>query len=131
MHRGSCLCQSVIYEIDGDIGQSIMCHCQNCRKANGSAFAVNASIKSADFRLLKGAESVKEYSSSAGVYRVFCGTCGAPIYSKRDYDPEHYRLRVGTLDTPLPLAPNMHIFAGSKAEWDQITDGLAQYAERP
>lgn len=125
------MCGAVAYQIHGDISEVGIYHCQRCRKANGSAYAVNASIKRADFQLLKGETSLKEFSSSAGVKRVFCGECGAPIYSKRDTDPAHYRLRLGTLDTPLRHGPSLHVFTASKAEWDVICDGLPQYAERP
>lgn len=131
MHSGSCLCGAVQYRINGAIGEVVMCHCQRCRKANGSDHAVNAPIQRADFQLIQGESSLRAYSSSAGVYRVFCGNCGAPLYSKRDADPVHYRLRLGTLDTPLDQRPSMHIFVASKAEWEQIADDLPQYAERP
>lgn len=131
MYSGTCLCGAVAYQIHGDIGEVVICHCQRCRKANGSAYAVNAPINRADFQLLKGETSLKEFSSSPGVNRVFCGNCGAPIYSKRDNDSSHYRLRLGTLDTPLNHGPSLHVFAASKAEWDLICDGLPQYAERP
>ena len=45
--------------------------------------------------------------------------------------PETYRLRLGTLDTPLEHKPTMHIFTAYKAEWESIADDLPQYAERP
>ncbi|MCV9897564.1 UNVERIFIED_CONTAM: GFA family protein, partial [Cronobacter sakazakii] len=50
VYQGSCLCQGIRYEIKGDIGDIIQCHCQRCRKSNGTAFATNAPINSADFR---------------------------------------------------------------------------------
>jgi len=78
----------------------------------------------------KGEHLVKKFAV-AGVYRWFCGECGSPLISSRDAQPELYRLRIGTLDTPLQQKPSMHIFAASKAEWDCITDDLPQYTERP
>jgi hypothetical protein len=53
--------------------------------------------------------------------------CGSPIISIKTDTPEYYRLRIGTLDTPLQQKPSMHIFAASKAEWDCIADDLPQY----
>jgi hypothetical protein len=113
----------VVYQIHAEMGKVVICHCQPCRKANGSAYAVNAPIKRADFKLLKGEISLKEFSSSSGVNRVFCGDCGALIYSKRDNDSMHYRLRLGTLDTPLSHGPSLHVCVASKAEWKMICDG--------
>jgi hypothetical protein len=65
------------------------------------------------------------------VYRVFCGRCGSPLFSKRDAMPELLRLRLGTLDTPVTAKPTAHIFVAEKAEWYDICDDLPQYAERP
>ena len=72
-----------------------------------------------------------EAASSAGTQRCFCGHCGSPVISIKAETPDFYRLRIGTLDTPLAQRPVCHIFTASKAEWEQIADDLPQYAERP
>ncbi len=106
---GSCLCGAVTYQIDGPIGDIIQCHCQKCRKANGTAYATNAPIAKADFKLTSGQDVVKKYASSAGTERCFCGNCGSPLISIKAETPEFYRLRIGTLDTPLQQKPTQHI----------------------
>lgn len=128
---GSCLCGAVTYQIDGPIGDIIQCHCQKCRKANGTAYATNAPIAKADFKLTSGQDVVKKYASSTCTERCFCGNCGSPLVSIKAETPEFYRLRIGTLDTPLQQKPTQHIFVASQAEWDNICDALPQYAERP
>ncbi|MEK9802694.1 MAG: GFA family protein [Curvibacter sp.] len=132
MYQGSCLCGAVKYEIHGELSAAAYCHCGRCRKANGSVFAANATVREDAFRLLQGAETLKTYSTSAGVHRVFCGQCGAPVYSKRDSGPGFLRLRLGLLDTPLAQGqgPQRHIFVGSKAGWYEIHDELPQHDER-
>ena len=45
--------------------------------------------------------------------------------------PEVMRLRIGTLSTPLTARPSAHIFATSKAEWEEICDDIPQYETRP
>lgn len=92
---GSCLCGAVTYQIDGPIGDIIQCHCQKCRKANGTAYATNAPIAKADFKLTSGQDVVKKYASSAGTERCFCGNCGSPLISIKAETPEFYRLRIG------------------------------------
>ena len=131
IYRGSCLCQGIQYEVHGAIGDLVECHCQRCRKANGSAYAVNAPIRVADFKIVQGEHLLKKYQSTATTQRCFCSECGSPIISVKAETPDLYRLRIGTLDTPLQQKPIMHIFAASKAEWDDICDALPQYAERP
>jgi len=131
IHRGSCLCGGVRYEYAGGFDLFTLCHCMQCRKAQGSAYAAVLPIAAADFRLLQGEALLKAYSSSHGKERVFCSNCGSPLFSRLLARPELLRLRAGTLDTPLPVRPQAHIFAASKAEWDDILDGVPQYAERP
>lgn len=131
MHQGSCLCGAVQYEISGALGPIVFCHCRQCRKSQGSAFAVNAPVQASQFRLLAGGEVLTEYESSPGKKRVFCKICGSPILSKRDSAPDVLRLRIGGLDGEISERPTAHIFAASNAAWFEITDTLPQHAERP
>lgn len=130
-YAGSCLCGALRYEVRGEIGDVVQCHCQRCRKANGTAFATNAPIKKTDFHIVQGEQFLKAYQSTETTQRCFCSECGSPIMSIKTDTPEYYRLRLGTLDTTLTQKPTMHIFVDSKAEWDSIQDGLPQYSERP
>lgn len=131
MHAGSCLCGKVRYEVRGNFGQGFYCHCSRCRKASGSAFAANVLAAAADFVVVSGKESLKDFGTAEGVHRFFCGNCGSPIISRRDSLPDVVRVRMGTLDTPLAQGPGSHIFVGSKAAWHEIHDGLPQHADRP
>lgn len=130
MLKGSCLCGAVRYQYHAEITEVMACHCLECRKAHGTPFATNAPILVEHFELLTGQDALKSYESSAGKYRVFCHYCGSPIYSRLDKLPNVLRLRVGTLETPLPLpreGVDCHIFVGDKANWWQINDGAPQY----
>lgn len=129
-HEGSCLCGAIAYAVDGEIGDPVLCHCSDCRKATGSAYAANAPVAAAGFRLLRGTQSLREYESSPGKLRAFCCGCGTPLYVRWPDDPTLLRLRLGTLDTPLGKKPVAHIFASSRADWDVISDGLPQYDGR-
>ncbi|MDD2841396.1 MAG: GFA family protein [Tolumonas sp.] len=131
MLKGSCLCNAIQYEIQGELGPTMMCHCSKCRKANGSAYAINAAVKTDQFHFIKGQELVSEFESSPGVFRSFCKQCGSPLLSRRPSQPDIVRLRIGTLDTPVDVKPLAHIFVGSKASWDEIHDDIPQYDERP
>ena len=131
MHKGSCLCGAVKYQVQGDLGAIVLCHCSRCRKANGSAFASNAPIDSKDLVVVEGAESLKSFRTEAGVHRMFCQSCGSPIFSWRENNPEVVRIRIGTLDTPIAAKPSAHIFMGSKAEWENICDDLPRHHGMP
>ena len=131
MHRGSCLCGAVTYEVSGEFGEGYFCHCQRCRKATGSAFASNAKIRPEQFRLLTGHDVLKGFHhAETGLTRKFCGECGSPIVSERVV-PHVMVVRLGSLDTPLDWKPVGHIFVSSKAQWDHIHDDFPQYDDRP
>ncbi len=130
MYKGSCLCGTVKYEVRGNLGAAIYCHCSLCRKATATAFATNAPVAASDFVVIEGESALKAFDSSPGVHRLFCSNCGSPIISRRDSMPDVVRLRLGTLDTPLPAPSIAHYFVASKAEWYEIHDDLPQFAER-
>jgi hypothetical protein len=126
MLKGSCLCGGVRYEINSELAVVTNCHCSLCRKTSGSAFASGATIAAASFRFVAGKELIKEWESSPGYHRMFCGRCGSPILKRKDNDPEHLRFRPGTLDSDPGVKMSKHIHVGSKAPWVEITDGLPQ-----
>jgi hypothetical protein len=130
MIEGSCLCGGIRYQYDGEIEGISICHCSQCRKAQGSAFAAVSPVAAARFKILAGAELLKEFRSSPDKVRVFCATCGSPIFSAKDDAPEVRRLRLGTVDTPFTCASAFHIFTASKASWWDCDDGLPSFAER-
>ena len=128
---GSCLCGSVRFAITGRIGPVAYCHCSQCRKANGTAFAANATVRQTGIAFLSGRDRVTEYESSPGKYRAFCARCGSPIYSRTTADAEHLRVRLGTLDEDPGRRSLAHCWVSAKAPWFDITDGLPQFPAGP
>ena len=124
---GGCLCGAVRYRLDGPLGPVVMCHCLQCRKSQGGAFALVAPVRAEHFVLLAGADALRGYESSPGKWRSFCGRCGSPIHSRREALPQALRLRVGTLDPPHGAPPTAHIHVASNAAWWTIHDELPQY----
>lgn len=129
MYKGSCLCGAIAYEISGELGPIICCHCVRCRKANGSAFASVSPVPSVNFHWLKGEDLLHSFSVE-GVHRFFCRQCASPLMSRRDAFPGVVRVRIGSLDTPIAGPVAAHIFTDFKAEWYEILDGQPQYKER-
>ena len=122
--RGSCLCGEIRYQITGETIGINYCHCTQCRKASGSAFATNAAVASADFHMTHGRERLTHVESSPGKKRYFCSGCGSPIYSQYDDRMEIVYVRIGTIDDDSGLKPDVHIHVGSKAPWYEIRDDL-------
>ncbi len=129
--KGSCLCGGIAYEISGLLKGTLNCHCIMCRKAHGAAFRTRASIKSDDFRFLKGEHLLTYYESSPGERRSFCKTCGSVIITRFDHSPKYLGFALGTLDTDPEVTIEQHVFTEYKAPWFDITDDLPQSKELP
>lgn len=127
MHTGSCLCRAVRFEIDGELAPIQVCHCGDCRKAQGGPFGTNIPIETANFRLLSGAEEMRAYEATPGKERVFCGRCGGPLFSRLKSRPQAMRIRAGALDGVLEAEIGFHFHTASKANWWPITDDKPQY----
>lgn len=131
MHNGGCLCGRVRYQYDGEIEEVSICHCTQCQKSQGAAFAAVAPVRADRFEILQGHGYLKEFRASANKARVFCAECGSPLYSSRDDLPDVKRLRVGTLDTSVQPSKQYHAFVSKKASWYRISDEFPQYPGKP
>ena len=127
MYTGSCLCGGVQFTINAELEPIQICHCTQCRKAQGTAIATNSPVPAASFVMTRGRELITEYESTPGKKRCFCKVCGSPIYSFRESLPGILRIRVGLINEPLSVRPVAHYHTASKCNWWDINDGLAQY----
>lgn len=127
MYQGSCLCGRVRFEIQGGIRNIVYCHCSQCRKAQGSAFAANGIVAAEDFKWLAGESELTGYESTPGQTKYFCRICGSPMLSKNRQLPDQVRVRLGTIESAISERPSAHIFTTSKANWEQICGDLPQY----
>jgi hypothetical protein len=90
----------------------------------GSAFSANFRVPVSQVTISSGADNVTEYQSSPSAWRAFYLTCGSPVSSHVEADPQGIRIRSGTLPRTTELAVTAHVWVSSKASWDQIADDL-------
>ena len=130
MAKGSCLCGTVTYEVDGPFNTMMSCHCSMCRKHHGSPFATYVSAPKKSFRWLSGEDRILAYQSSKNGSRTSCAVCGSAVpLVTESWDVA--LVPAGPLEGDLGIKPMAHIFVGSKAAWHTITDGLPQHEEYP
>ena len=127
MITGSCLCGGVQYEYHGTISELVICHCNQCKRAQGTAFATNAPVESSLLKLTKGEALLKVYFSNPKKQRVFCCECGSPIYSTHVEKPGIYRLRAGTITSTLERTPDYQQFCESKTHWVDLDETIPGY----
>jgi hypothetical protein len=127
MITGSCLCGEVTYEISGQVGDIVHCHCQTCRKAHGAAFSSVAAVDDDDFTLFSKIP-LGCFESSKGKSRFFCSKCGTHLYAKRE-GTKHIILRLGSLDDDPQSQEKEHIWVSQKASWYEINNDLPEHQE--
>jgi hypothetical protein len=78
MHKGSCLCGAVSFEIEGDLPPADACHCSQCRKQSGHYWA-STEVAESDITI-HGAEKIGWFQSSERIRRGFCSVCGSVLF---------------------------------------------------
>ena len=131
MLTGSCHCQTVQYEIDGDMEGIFHCHCHTCQKLNGTSYASTGFVPSNSFRILAGESSLTAYESSPGKNRYFCALCGAPVYAQAQATPERIGIRVGLIDGDPGVRSKSHIWLSHEKPWFEVATDLPTFDEFP
>lgn len=126
--KGSCLCGSVVYEVDKLASPIQHCSCRTCRKAHSAAFNTAAGVLKEDFRWLKGQELLNSYESSLGKYRYFCSNCGSQLVAVRQGNPSLV-LRVATLDEDPNVQPAFQIWKSHEVSWLEYGPHVWAYPE--
>ena len=130
--EGGCACRAVRYRMLSAPLIVHACHCTECQRLSGGAFAVNALIESERLERLAGEPGAVPVSGTSGrpqtIFR--CPGCEAALWSH--YPGAGTKLafvRVGTLDEPARLPPDIHIFTSTKLPWLELPEGALAVPE--
>lgn len=118
MHKGSCLCGSVAFEVHGPLRSVIYCHCSQCRKQTGH-FLAATSCAHADFHLIKSA-SLAWYKASPAAKRGFCNVCGSTMFWQPEPAGDRVSITAGVFDGPTGLKAQGHIYCADKGDYYEI-----------
>lgn len=131
MHKGSCLCGAVTFEVAGDLPPADACHCHLCRKWTGH-FSVGTDVPRAALTI-HGSEKVTWFRSSEKVRRGFCSECGSSLFFDPIDQDRHKWIGVsmGAFDLPTDTKIKFHIYVADKGDYYDIADGLPQHLQTP
>jgi hypothetical protein len=105
------------------------CHCLDCQRQTGSAFVINALIETDRITLLSGDPAPVAVPTDSGrpheIYR--CPACRIALWSDYGRRPALRFVRVGTLDDPAALPPDVHIYTRSKLPWVRLPEGVPAF----
>ena len=129
---GGCLCGALRYAVSGQPVTHLVCHCTHCQKQTGSAFSTVFGVLEDQITMMRGGTRSYQDCGKSGrmVERHFCGTCGAPLFSKAEAAPGMLLVKAGSLDEAQIFVPAMHIWTRSKQAWVD-TGGLPNFAANP
>jgi hypothetical protein len=129
---GGCTCRAVRYRMMSAPLFVHCCHCRWCQRETGASFALNAMIEADRVVVLSGTPEVINTPSNSGKGQKIarCPTCRIALWSNYGGAGDVVRfVRVGTLDDPDRLPPDIHIFTASKQPWVVLPPGLPAVAE--
>lgn len=128
VHPGSCFCGAVTFRLEDEPMFVNCCHCTDCRRQMGSAFAINGVIEAANVTVLSGApRPVPLKTDSGGPHDLCrCPACGTPLWS--DYGVPGIRIvKLATLDDADAFPPQAHIYVRSKLPWVVLPADVPAY----
>ena len=134
--EGGCTCRAVRYRMTSKPMFVHCCHCRWCQRETGTAFALNAMIEADRVEVLSGAPELVNTPSNSGKGQKIarCPTCKVALWSNYAGAGDKIRfVRVGTLDQPDRLPPDIHIFTASKQPWVVLppdTPAVPEYYDR-
>ena len=132
MLTGRCLCGACAYSIDGEPIIVAHCHCLDCQRLSGAGHTTGAMF-SEEGVTLAGTPATFTLTGDSGatVTRLFCGTCGSPLFGKNTGMPGFMTVSLGTLDAPDALRPQAAIFARTRRGWDVMDPSLPTFDAQP
>jgi hypothetical protein len=115
---GSCLCGAVRYEVETKLKRFYFCHCAECRKLTGSAFAANILARPAEVDWIGGKDEVKrfDFPGDKSYTKVFCAQCGSSLPFLNEKGDTLY-IPAGSLDSDPGIGPDVNIFWDDRAQW--------------
>lgn len=131
IRSGQCFCGAVRFRMHGAPMFVHCCHCRDCQRQTGSAFAINGLIEAARIECIGGEPKPIRMATESGhphdIYR--CESCQSALWS--DYGGRTWLrfVRLATLDDPGAFSPDVHIYVRSKLPWVVLPKDAAAFSE--
>lgn len=128
---GGCSCGRVRFRLRTQPLFVHCCHCRDCQRQTGSAFVLNALIETDRIEILAHAPEPVSVPTDSGrphdIHR--CAVCRIAVWSDYGRRPALRFVRVGALDDPAALPPDVHIYTRSKLPWIALPETTPAFAE--
>jgi len=125
--EGGCLCGAVRYSVNGPLREIFFCHCVECRRWAGHAWAATAA-RIADLEIVEHGDLrwLPSPRSEHGAERGFCARCGGSLFWRAP-GRDRVSISAGALDDPSGLRVAAHIWVEQGADWERPPAGVPAY----
>lgn len=125
---GHCLCGAVRFTAKGEPLVVMNCHCTECRRATGAAYATLLFYQRADVERT-GETRTFEHDADSGTRMIkhFCPKCGSPMFSEVASRPEIFGLRAGVIEETDVVRPQGNVWISSKIASTPVDPDLPAY----
>ncbi len=130
---GGCACGDVRFRFDRSASPSAHhCHCRDCQRATGSAFATFCIVPGPAFELEGEPKTWRVAGESGGgVERSFCGTCGSQLFSQVEVMPGVYFVKTGAMDDASWVDPASSFWSVSAQPWCPVNPDIPSHERNP
>ena len=129
---GGCMCGAVRYECGTDPIAMGNCHCRDCQRATGSAFAAAVLVPVSAVKITGEVKYYEVIGDSGGIVRRgFCPNCGARLFGRSAASPGGISIMAGTLDDSSWFTPQADIYTASAQPWDYMHPDLPKFPGPP
>ena len=125
---GRCLCGAVTYQCNAEPVLQFNCHCQDCQKSSGSAYAPIMFFPKASV-VIEGTVTYYESLGKSGkpIRRGFCPACGSQLFGNPEILADFISIRVGTLDDTSIYQPRAEIFTAHAPAWSLLQEETKKF----
>lgn len=131
-YSGSCLCGAVTLAIAGEAAGTRQCWCRQCQQLASGGPTHNAIFNSEEVAITGPlAASTWQAASGNTLTFHFCPSCGTQVYAQSSARPHLKTVRLGMIDEPHGLKPQMVIWTDDAPAWALIDPSLERWPQQP
>jgi hypothetical protein len=130
---GGCACGRVRYECDEKPIVQLICHCRDCQRASGSAYAAALIVPADRLRFLGTEPKYFAVKADSGrtMLRGFCVECGSPVAIRRPETPQVLFLQAASLDDLSTFRPTCEVWVCRAESWHTLHPKTAKFDRGP
>jgi hypothetical protein len=129
---GGCLCGKIRYTANTDPLFVGVCHCRDCQKFTGSAFATVVGLRKSAVMMTGSLRGfTKRGDSGKPIVRLFCPECGSSVMDEAEMMPSVVMIAAGTLDDATWVKPTTQVYCSSSQTWVELGGQIKRFEKLP